>query len=152
MVPLLQTAYSKCKGGGRGRIVCHIQNSGTAPDTISICEGKFTTARAASLPSYSADDALFYCGYRGFPERNLLVFPKDYRVLKYTMNRNCPWLIEWLLEHLYLSNQNQTFRKAKRGPPESVPTFIWSFKCHLQGKIRIYWYFRYFNPNGRVGF
>ena len=45
---------------GAGRIVCHIQNCGTAPDTISICEGKFGVARAAAFPSHSADDA-FCC-------------------------------------------------------------------------------------------
>ena len=43
-------------------------------------------------------------------------------------------LVKAQLGHLYLSDGNQTFRIAERGPPEGVPTLSWSFKCHFMRK------------------
>ena len=53
------------------------------------------------------------------------------------MNRYPCLLVKSPLRHLYLSDGYSTFRIVERGPPKGVPTFIWSFKCHLWEKSRI---------------
>ena len=54
-----------------------------------------------------------------------IVATKDYRVLKYRINRKPCLLVKAQLGHLYLSDGKSTFRIGERELPESVPTFIW---------------------------